>query len=601
MSEVLPMLLQQEANKLYPDIKNCDITHPPMYPGRVSHNFLLKKRSGIGLNVDFWGDDVLDFIKFESNDYAIVKDSTNIKIKKTNSATTLATQTYNSIAFHSFKVVSGAKGTLAESGTSITGSVVWGSYLLTDWTKTWAANAYAWKYVYIYEGTGAGQTFYILANTATALTVQNGWLTLPSTAKYKIFETYWEILSFVWGDNVYLMHNDTAAWITGFPWIATWVIDFAYVKQRYFILLDNYQVVTGWQTWVAWTGNGSWYYSTWLSSDSVLGASQGSYRVLQFNDYVLIIWPGRVQMVKETSVSVSWDSYVFHVLYTVSDFVWILTPWCVIAYNWGLYMITWDKKFISFSITSVWVDKFNVAIEDIWQYIQQYLDWFSSSDDISIGILPDEIIITNYNNLESNLFKFNQYYKTWHQRTTELIIKWLKIYTVPYYIWDHVYTYNTNLTQDYGLVDFNQYIRVIAGEEDLFSLKTYIYNKIYLTKNTNRTSTITYRMTAWGVNYTEKTDLTQYTYLSDAALLKTNSTLGSTIMWFGTYGGSNNTWYISSQVISNLDVLEIPLNFSCLMMEIILEGEREFGGVMVGYDKLDPYISPIESVLGITI
>lgn len=53
MSEVLPMLLQQEANKLYPDIKNCDITHPPMYPGRVSHNFLLKKRSGIGLNVDF--------------------------------------------------------------------------------------------------------------------------------------------------------------------------------------------------------------------------------------------------------------------------------------------------------------------------------------------------------------------------------------------------------------------------------------------------------------------------------------------------------------------------------------------------------------------
>lgn len=66
----------------------------------------------------------MDFIKFESNDYAIVKDSTNIKIKKTNSATTLATQTYNSIAFHSFKVVSGAKGTLAESGTSITGSVV---------------------------------------------------------------------------------------------------------------------------------------------------------------------------------------------------------------------------------------------------------------------------------------------------------------------------------------------------------------------------------------------------------------------------------------------------------------------------------------------
>jgi hypothetical protein len=36
-------------------------------------------------------------------------------------------------------------------------------------------------------------------------------------------------------------------------------------------------------------------------------------------------------------------------------------------------------------------------------------------------------------------------------------------------------------------------------------------------------------MTASGKVYREKTDLKQYLYLTDAALLKTNSTLGSTI------------------------------------------------------------------------
>lgn len=77
-----PLLFQQELNTFYKDILNCEITHPPYWAGRVPETFFLRKRKGIDIYQDWGGDEVLDYINFEWNEYAIVRHDDKIKIKK---------------------------------------------------------------------------------------------------------------------------------------------------------------------------------------------------------------------------------------------------------------------------------------------------------------------------------------------------------------------------------------------------------------------------------------------------------------------------------------------------------------------------------------
>ena len=74
-------------------------------------------------------------------------------------------------------------GTSSGSNTSTT---------LNDTTKSWGTNDYQGKVVVITAGTGAGQFNTITSNTATALTVDNSWVTTPdATSEYTICEEGW--------------------------------------------------------------------------------------------------------------------------------------------------------------------------------------------------------------------------------------------------------------------------------------------------------------------------------------------------------------------------------------------------------------------------
>jgi hypothetical protein len=77
----LPMLLQQDVNKLYPDILNHDIIPPPHWNGRVSHTFFLKRRGWFVASTDFGWDKVLDYLEFNWDKYWLVKDWTNVKLR----------------------------------------------------------------------------------------------------------------------------------------------------------------------------------------------------------------------------------------------------------------------------------------------------------------------------------------------------------------------------------------------------------------------------------------------------------------------------------------------------------------------------------------
>lgn len=82
-----PLLFQQELNTYYKDILNCEIVHPPYWDWKVPETFFLRKRKWIDLYEDWWGDEVIDYMKFDNEEYAIVKydsrtNSPKIKIKK---------------------------------------------------------------------------------------------------------------------------------------------------------------------------------------------------------------------------------------------------------------------------------------------------------------------------------------------------------------------------------------------------------------------------------------------------------------------------------------------------------------------------------------
>ena len=62
------------------------------------------------------------------------------------------------------------------------------STTLNDTSKTWTTNAYAGKVIIITGGLGAGQIKKIASNTATAITLESGWIfeVVPTTSTYII-------------------------------------------------------------------------------------------------------------------------------------------------------------------------------------------------------------------------------------------------------------------------------------------------------------------------------------------------------------------------------------------------------------------------------
>ena len=61
---------------------------------------------------------------------------------------------------------------------------------ITDRTANWSTNLYSDSLVWIYSGTGSGQSRFITSNTSTVITVDDSWDTVPdNTSKYRLVHT----------------------------------------------------------------------------------------------------------------------------------------------------------------------------------------------------------------------------------------------------------------------------------------------------------------------------------------------------------------------------------------------------------------------------
>ncbi len=576
----LSMLLQQDVNKLYPDILNHEISPPPQWPGRVPHSFFLKRRPWINQQISFGWFKVLDYLRFNWHEYWLVKDWTNLKLYK--DSTLLSTKTYSTSVNHKLLTLQAPTWTLLDSWTWASSSATLWTFKITDATKTWTINAYAFKWIYITNATiGKWQIFQIASNTATELTLVSWWDTQPTWISYSIFDSISEAVAFIANDWIYVVHN-----LTSILKISTlWTIkDCVYNLWRIFAVdaNDNAIVTNSWTNCFYYTLP-IWTYS-WVQW------------MVAFQDFVLMMCTDRIWMIKKESIVVgtNWETIETFKTLTITNVLGTFNNKSFTVYNQWLYVFTWTKKLIALTITPSGTDRFTVQQDDQWIYIQQFLDWITTWDDIQIAINAQKVCLVHNNWTDHNIYLYDTYYKFRYRRDTELAIHWVVVYNILYFLWDKVYVTDTAIKVDSWNKDYTPRIRSILWEDDIFSIKTYQMHKLYIWWETDANTLIKYvAHIDWG-KYEVTTTLSNIKYLNDVALYNADWTRWKDLFWYWIFGW---TWFdIKDFVLWYVNTVEIPLTLTSTLTEVYIEWDIEFGWMLMQYDAYDPYITPIESV-----
>lgn len=580
------MLLSQDVNKLYPDILNHEISAPPQWKGRVSHSFFLKRRPGLNTQVNFWGNDVIDYLQYEWFEYWLVKSWSNIKLYKW--ASVLYTGTYNSAVNHKLFTTGWPSGVMQDSGTSLTATANLGTYTLTDSSKSWVVNAYAAKYIYIVTaGTGTWQVFRIISNTATVLTLESWWTIAPAwVTSYKIFDNYSETVAFVWGDGIYTVNNDTN--INKMNNFGT-VIDCTYSLWRNFIVDTNNNVwVSDEWRWCYFSAVPIWTYS-WVLS------------IASFQDFVLLMCKDRIGMIKKVSYTIDTDGSVLETFktLTVSTNIWVFSAKSFAVYNQWLYIFSAINKLVALSITAAGTDRFTVTQTDQWIFIQQFLDNVKSTDVVSLWINAEKICLTIKNSDESLIFFYDTYYNFWYRWSTQLNITGVAIYNNIFFIGSWVFKIDKSLSKDTWALDYTPELRSIIGEENIFSLKNYRMHKLYIWADTDDMTKIKYICHLDWSKYSVETDFKNIKYLQDSTLFTDSNWFGSSMFGYWIFGWE---WFSMSEFIMwYVNTIEFPITLTSSLTEIYITWDIEFGWMMFEYEELSPTITPLNSVAWFTI
>lgn len=585
--DYLPLLLQQEFNKYYTDIVNCDITHPPYYTWRVPHTFFLRKRWGFSSYYNY-ALNVEDFIVFNWVEYWLVKSWANLLLKQW--WTTLWTYTYNSNLNQKFKIVTSVNWTMSESWSwaNWDDTTPW-VFKLVDSSKTWTVNAYAGKYVYMDTWTiWAWQVWLIQSNTATELVLANWWTVKPSNVAYKIFASYWECLWIITWDWFYIVHNSTNILkvdkfgivkdLTVFKWKIFYVNNLDYV----------------------WYSDWWAYWNTYVSLTSPVWNIWNILNIDTYQNYVLLFKSDWVYLIDEKTITVSWSTSYDYKINLLTNLFWLLNRWAYTIYNQWVHMVTSVKKFIALSITPAGTDKYTVEETNEWIYIQKFLDTILSSDVLWIWIIQDRIVVTHKTSTLTNVYIYDFFYKWWHRWTTDLNIYWVKTYWDFYYIWDKVYKINLWLYKDEWNILYNQSVKSVVWEDNVFSIKKFNFTKFYIWSDTTKWTYVNNICYLWWLRYEDIFYFENSKWLTDKELVNSDWTLWSTILWNGILWWYS-PWYLTSLLYADIWTIEIPLWYDTELgiIEIVAEQNERFvlWWVIVWYELIEPQVTPLNNVL----
>ena len=622
-----PLLFQQELNTFYKDVLNCEITHPWYREWRVPETFFLRKRRWIDMYYNRWWDEVLDYILFAWKEYALVRDwiYLYVKVRWTNWPEIISRDTYNANVNHSFKEwFQTVKWALKTSWSSISfvnetdpEFVAW-VIMLKDSTANWTPWAYAWMYVILVDWWADWyrwdwQVCRISTNTATTLTLET-WVAIPPyICPYRIYDDYWECLSFVWWTYLYSIANDQ---IQSSSWISNWLIKYANFSEiwaeivdadwndwRIFVIRKDWAVLCSATTDSDWDTALNWWMFAWYwNNSSTIWYVSWAIRIMRFNNIVVIFTKNKIYLVKSTTVSANnsdWESFTYQWYMTnlAFWFLWLHNMKAVCSYNTWIYFLSNKNTFLSLNIEETYYNYYRTTTEDMWVDIQQWLDNVWPNDPVSIWINAETIYLTRKQPTYTTIFQYDVYYKFWHRRETQLSITNINVSTDVTYMWPLCYRYNLNNNMvDYVDLPYTQKLRFINWDADVFSLKTILYHKLFLWPETDKESYCLYkaRLSTWTYKY--KIPFNNVDYLNKIDNLSVDETLWNSLLWYQVL------WWLSEDsliwtLVSDVDVVDIPLWLTYSVLEITIVWQFEIWWNLLWALVHDDHLTPYEDVV----
>lgn len=555
-----PGLLWQEFNKTYTDIVNCQIIPPPHHEWTVPFSFFFKKRDAFVEKSDYWFAEIYDQEVVGSDVYTIWLVWWDVVVTKNDDII------YQELKVdwrnYKFLFMWHVQWDVEDTWTDPNG-VLWDinnwynldEQVLVDVTKNWVPNQYAWHYVYLTSNIWEWEVFRIDSNTATELFISSSpFIVLPNTwdnTWYSIYPTYWDTLCFLWADWVYVIHDfltqAVPVDVKKMPRVND-PIDIISAKERLFWFDKDYSVRVS-QEWAML----KWYF-TW---DSIVWNSFNMYNIMEYQDYVLILWPERIDIVREVKIQAgAITKSVFNVI-NVSKTHWIYLPNAFHVYNQWLYIFSQNKRFMAVTISPAWTDRFYVSEEkDQWIYMQKFFDLFDNTtwNTLNIKITDKNIFITYCNGSDTEIYVYELQFQWWHRWKSALKIRWRKY---DWY-WDRYFeTDNTTILDD-ETTWYDQVIKYIIWENDIYSVKRHLLDKIWLWWLTTRWSYVNLNYHLWWVVERYTKNLEQMWYLVKLAAFSWDWTQWTTILGYSptvTQSQALATFYAPSTM------LEIPTWF----------------------------------------
>lgn len=546
----------------------------------------------------------------------------------------LAQQDYKSNINYSFKRnFQSAKGNLLYWDW-LTTKVTWGyweqtGYVLTptpalDLTLNQLSGKYVmlcgwWTAADITKGIWWWQILRVRSNTAgtsSTITCADGWDVTPNDTTYKIFDTYWEVLVFVWGDGLYSINDDTSAnwlimqvpdgtkpniqhiaWITKYENIiscidADWNNWMIYAIQESWMILMSASQSNDWANQMGW-----WQFAWYFNQSSPLWSAVWAMRIVPFNDIVVVFSNTWIYVIKKESMDINGNSLYVYTMDLAFGFMGLHSPKAVCPYNTWIYFLSNKNTFLSLNIEESYYNKYKITTEDLGIDIQQWLDNIKEDDPVSIAINTETIFMTWYGWDKSTIFQYNNYYSFRHRRETKLMIENLRVDTNETYLWAIAYRYWLEEWKfDDWHLEYEQHLRRFHWESDVFSLKTILYHQLYLWVNTDLNSQVYYkaRLSNWLYEYT--IPLSNATFLQKSSNLTAEKVLGNSILWYQTLGW-NAEKYVIWTYLSDVDILEIPLGLTYSLLEIVVSWDFEIWGNILWALVHDPHLTPYEDVV----
>lgn len=527
-------------------------------------------------------------------------------------ALTVAEQTYKETVHHSFK--------------NNFQSVKW-NWIYWNWTtdkctwrvdewhfkispiswQTWTfeENKLAWCYIMLLgwgtaadltKWTWAWQILPIKANKNNDLEVDTAWDVAPNETTYKIFQSYWEVLAFIWWDWLYTINNDTN--VNKFEWLAVDVVDADWTDGRIFAILANNNVVVS----STMTADGSyvltWWYSAWyFNASSLIWNTVWAMRIVPFQDIVVVFSKTWIYVIKQSTRDINAVTFYDFKMSLAFGFLGLHSFNALCPYNTWIYFVSNKNTFLSLNIEESYYNKYKITTEDMWVDIQQWLDNIKENDEVSIWINTDTIYLTWNSSDKATIFQYDTYYSFWHRWETKLLIKNIHVDTNETYLWPISYRYNLNWvkTDDKDL-EYEQHLRFFNWESDIFSLKTILYHKLYLWVNTDLNSAVNYKARLSDGIYEYRIPLNNVTFLQKSSNLTADKVLGNSILGYQPLWGCAEKLVVWTY-LSDVDVLEIPLGLTYSLLEFTITWDFEIWGNLIWTLVHDNHLTPYEDVV----